>query len=362
MDYELHVQDPTSGDPEYLFEAIIGAVERAARWRGMFAFASSGGIDALLEDPIVEAFLQRRAVVDLLVGLDAITNRPTLERLQELGRRYPSLTSRVFWNHSGGLFHPKISHFDYPDGGQVLIVGSGNLTPGGLRENIEAFSVLRCGPRERLDLRSWDGFLERHAQDLRAIDLAALDRAARNIVRGGRRRQRQLDVEPDVELAVAPAARGAEPVPAEARFLVARVPKAGGRWHQVHFNRDVVERFFRVRPDSTQRVYLTALDAAGARAPQEVRPCIYSHVNKNCKIELRARHDAEYPEEGAPVAVFRELQPRTFEYMLLLPGDPGFSQMVRLTEDLPSLGRGAKRVVTDAATVRTRWRTCPLLE
>ena len=61
-----------------------------------------------------------------------------------------------------------------------MIVGSGNLTPGGLRQNIEAFSVMRAAVGETLDVSSWDRFLSEHADDLRAIDESALERAAQN--------------------------------------------------------------------------------------------------------------------------------------------------------------------------------------
>ncbi|HLG58994.1 MAG TPA: FtsX-like permease family protein [Vicinamibacterales bacterium] len=40
MDYEFHVQDPTSPDTVYLFEAIIDAAQLATELRGIFAFAS----------------------------------------------------------------------------------------------------------------------------------------------------------------------------------------------------------------------------------------------------------------------------------------------------------------------------------
>ena len=47
MEYEFHVQDPTTPDTVYLFEAIIGAVREATSFDGIFAFASRAGVDSL---------------------------------------------------------------------------------------------------------------------------------------------------------------------------------------------------------------------------------------------------------------------------------------------------------------------------
>lgn len=227
MEYEFHLQDPTSPSTTYLFEAIIAAAREACSWRGMFAFASRGGVDALLRDHDVEEFLTR-GPLSLLVGMDAITNRGTLERLKELEAIYPKLAVRVFWNRTPGLFHPKISHFEYPDGKKAVIVGSGNLTPGGLRQNVEAFSIVRAGPREPVNLDGWNRFLTDHAVDIRAIDDAALERAAQNVIRA--RARVKEPPEPDV-VPVAPGAEAtSEPAPVTTpevdRVLVASVPRA----------------------------------------------------------------------------------------------------------------------------------------
>lgn len=68
----------------------------------------------------------------------------------------------------------------------------------------------------------------------------------------------------------------------------------------------------------------------------------------------------EYP-KAPPIAIFRERQARSFDYTLLFPGDPGYDVMLSLSEELPRVGRGHHRVITDLATVADRWPTCPLL-
>ena len=361
MNVAFHIQDPTSPDTVYLFEAIIGALRGASLCMGMFAFASRAGVDSLIGDPEFQRFL-RRSSMSLLVGIDAVTTRATLERIRELEQEHPRLTVRVFRNPTDALFHPKVARFEYPDGCQSLIAGSGNLTPGGLQQNFEAFSVVRAAANETLDLSSWDRFHTEHAADIRAIDEGALERAAKNVVHGPRLRDvpsvpgrspapsdedRDVDVEP--------------PVGHTDRFLVAQVPRAGGRWHQVHFNAEVIDQFFRVQYDTMQRAYLVECRRDGTFGEQEVRPCVYSESNRNLKIEFASRRGEPYPDGGSPIVVYRELQARSFAYMLLVPGDPGYVEMLRLTEALPNVGRGVRRVITDSARIHQAWPGCPLI-
>ena len=354
MDCEFHLQDPTSSDPVYLLEAILEASHGAVSCMGMFAFASRSGVDSFIVDPEIRRFL-RKSSMCLVVGIDAVTNRDALVRLQELEHSNERLNVRVFWNSTGALFHPKVARFRYPDGGQSMIVGSGNLTLGGLRQHFEAFSVMRVTADECLDTSSLDRFLADHHASLRPIDNEALERATRNI-RHGPHRQSGIESE-------APAPSGDVELPAGGtdRFLIAQIPKAGARWRQIHFNADVIEQFFRVRPDSTQRVYLVECRRNGSFAEQEVRPCVYSRTNMNYKIEIASHRGEPYPNAGRPVAVYRELQARSFAYMLLMPRDPGHKEMYTLTERLPKIGRGRPRAIANSTDIRDSWAACPLL-
>lgn len=362
MDFEFCIQDPTDPQTRYLYEAIIGAAAEATTWRGMYAFATRGGVDQLIEDPVVHDFMHRGGAIDLVVGIDAVTNRQTLERMQELATRHSTFRPRVFWNGTRGLFHPKISHFGYADGRKSLIVGSGNLTPGGLMHNFEGYSVISGSRRETLDLSSLDAFLARHAADIRPIDQEALDRAALNVMRPGTAtprpqvpRPRPPGVRPPP--IVAPAATAA----VLDRILVAEVPDAGGRWSQSHLNAAVIEEYFRVTNLASQRVYLTHVDAGGVRGEEKVRQVVYSTANKNYKVEISAAKGKDYPTAGHPLLIFRERQVRCFDYMLLMPSDPGYAQISALSQALPRLGRGFRRSITDLATLARAWPNCPLL-
>lgn len=361
MDFEFCIQDPTDPETHYLYEAIIGAATEATTWRGMYAFATRGGVDQLIEDPVVHDFMHRGGAIDLIVGIDAVTNRQTLERMQELETRHSTFHPRVFWNSTRGLFHPKISHFGYADGRKKLIVGSGNLTPGGLMHNFEGYSVVSGGRRESLDLTSLDAFIARHAADIRPIDQAALDRAALNVMRpvaGGPRPPAPQPKPPGAGPSpVVPAARAG----ALDRVLVAEVPDAGGRWSQSHLNAAVIQDYFRVTNLATQRVYLTHVDAGGVRGEEKIRQVVYSTANKNYKVEISAAKGKDYPTTGHPILIFRERQVRCFDYMLLMPGDAGYRQTLALSQALPRLGKGFRRSITDLPTLTRAWPNCPLL-
>src|SRR3989338_9769898 len=107
MQYQFRIQDPTFRSTVYLFEAIIKAISEAVDCRAIFSFASRNGVEALFLDPTVKDFLRKGKFL-LIVGIDAITNRQTLERLQEFEKEHPNLSVKVFWNSSTALFHPKI--------------------------------------------------------------------------------------------------------------------------------------------------------------------------------------------------------------------------------------------------------------
>ena len=300
--------------------------------------------------------------IDLVVGIDAVTNRAALERMQELEQQHANFRPRVFWNQSNGLFHPKISDFLLEDGGRILIVGSGNLTPGGLAGNFEAYAVIVGDQRDEIDIGGLETFLNRHMDNIRGIDDEALERAAANLIRGvagGRRGRARARVR-----AGSPGSGSSEAGRATDfdRILVAQVPRAGGRWAQVHFNAQVIRDYFRLNRLDTERVYLTRVDTNAERVDVEVRPCVYSAgSNRNYKIEIGAAKNRAYPDTGRPLLIFRELRLRCYDYMLLQPGENGYDAVLKLTSRLPSPGGGLPRPITDMASLARVWPDCPLL-
>lgn len=356
------MQDPTHTETTYLYEAILAAAQKATEWRGLYAFATLDGVDHLIEDQIVHNLMENGGKVDLVVGIDAVTNRATLGRMQELEVRHANFRPRVFWNDSGRLFHPKISDFALADGGRIVVVGSGNLTPGGLMGNFEAYTVIEADQGDEVDIGALEEFLARHVDGIRRIDEEALERAAANIIRplavvrrgGARGRRRRTRTKPLSSVA--------GPRAGFDRILLAQVPAAGGRWAQVHFNAHVIQDYFRINQLDIERVYLTRVFADGTRGGVEVRRCVYSaDSNRNYKIEVGAAKHLDYPDVDRPLLIFRERRLRTYDYMLLMPGEDGYGIVRALSERLPSPGGGLARPVTGLPELAEAWGDCPLL-
>jgi hypothetical protein len=151
-----------------------------------------------------------------------------------------------------------------------------------------------------------------------------------------------------------------QPLTGSEYVLLAQVPKAGGRWKQVHFNMEVARQFFRLSPSDDRRVTLERVDNQRYIHEPIPRPLVLSEVNRNCKIEFDFGDLRDYPDNGVPLLAVLELDVRTFRYLLLTPGDSGYGAMMELNGDLPSIGRGLPRVMTTLDEVELRWAECPL--
>jgi hypothetical protein len=368
MEITFAIQDPTNADTTYLYEAIVSAIHGATNWRGLYAFATRGAVDHLIAEKATEELLKSKGRIDLVVGIDAITNKATLERLRLLEKEHkPNFVPRVFWNETQYLFHPKLSLFDYIDGRKVLIVGSGNLTPAGLYQNFEGYTVIKTDPEETLDTSTIDDFFGRHTMNIRPIDEEALAIAAENVIVALQKSKNLGKLKKPPSIVLPKPKIGAKPTsskskPALDEILIAQVPAAGGRWAQVHLNKEVIPIYFQVNNIASQRIYLTQVNTAGERDDEEVRPVIYSMSNKNYKIEVSGAKGKHYPDHGKPLLVLRRRQLRTFDYILLMPNEAGHAELSALADNLPQSGRGDRRVITSISNLSTAWKNCPLLK
>lgn len=360
MKCTFHIQDPTNQNTLYLYEAIIEQLMKTSleSWRGIFAFATGSALHNLfIEDPVVKSFLNR-GEINIIIGVDAITNVMALEKLTSISEQSNKFNAKIFINPSNRLFHPKISHFRHKNGTSVLIVGSGNMTSGGLRSNIEAFVVIEGTENELSSISTWDDFLIRHHENIKDINEEAFERARQNTVEARQRRRKKRKVKPE-EVEVEEALEQEEPILEDSRVLVACVPAAGGRWNQIHYNKEVVNKFFRTDPNSSQRLFLREIKLDKTLGPDEVRPLVYSHTNKNFKVEIAAKRGEDYP-KTPPIIILREVGLRSYYYVLLMPGDNGYNEMFDFTKNHPSLGKGLKRVLTKMSVVLNEWPNCPL--
>ncbi len=310
------IQDPSWPNSQYLLEQIIDSSSAATAGGAAFAFASPGGVKLLLKDPSFSNFLSR-APFDLLVGVDAITNIAALDKLNACMEEFPRLSVRVFLNRQkSSLFHPKFCWFR-EDEKTTSLVGSGNLTPGGLRGNREAFFRASLAAAESVqfhgELESW---LLSHADNLLdPSDPLVIGRASLNTGKESLSNWAHDTVveNDDGAISVSASRNDADVV------LIAEIPRSGDRWNQANFDLDTFKNFFGATPGLTERIILTHINEDGTLGPEEVRPgvAVSSH---NFRFELEAASGLRYPENGRPIGVFVRVATRTFRYRLLMPG------------------------------------------
>ena len=377
----LRIQDPTDPQSEYVIDALLDACKGAQAGGGAFAFMSSGGVRLFLKDSLFSVFIDQGSF-ELVVGVDAITNTAAVNELVAVQQEHPTLGARVLIpSHPRSIFHPKFAWFDHGNGG-LLLAGSGNLTAGGLRWNIEAFSVEELDAAKMAAVRTrWDSFLQRTSGCQRApSDALVVALLERNAARRQAMHQAGIVAPAEVEEEVTGAPEvevpgyGAQPVVAQVPpesvdevppigdatpVLIAEIPKGSTRWEQANFSKETFINFFEASETVQRRAYFFHVRADGTLAEQEVRPAV-AVQSHNYRFELRAAKGLEYPAVGRPIGLFVRIASRTFLYMLLMPGTPGYPEITQLLDGHSPSGANMRRIEFDASTVRAAWPASPV--
>lgn len=316
---KICIQDPSWVDSVYLLEEILTACEGASHGAGVFAFASAGGVRLLLQDATFARFLSR-APCEMIIGVDAITDNVALDALATCVAAHPRLKVRVFIGKTAAtLFHAKMCWFRHRKRG-VCLVGSGNLTAGGLRGNCEAFSVAQLDSTQQMALEhTWSSWMDFHVRDLLPVDHPSV-RARASLNSGAEHGSGNKRHEVIREDRIGNISVGAAKT-AGAAVLLAEIPRSGDRWNQANFDLQTFRDFFGAKPGHTQRIILTHVSHNGDVGPQEVRPSV-AVSSHNYRFELDAAAGLAYPSSGRPITVFVRVATRTFRYRLLMPGTP----------------------------------------
>lgn len=333
----------------YLLEHLLLESIGAQRGGGIFAWANAGGIKSLLEDDAFDEFLMS-GNFRLFVGTDSITDPPAVERLIEISTKRPRFEVRAFMSPTTSLFHPKMAWFEH-DGHLSLIIGSGNLTMGGLRSNWEAFVLLKLTGKEQEDaLAQIEGFLTTVTDHLLPISHPrVLERAQRNS--GNERSLRTPPASPPPKT---DASSSVDEV------LIAEIPKAGDRWAQANFDQENYEGFFGAKVGSQRRISLHHVDSTGELGEVESRPSV-EVASQNYRFELAAARGLAYPTKGSPIGVFLRLATGEFLYSLVLPGDSGYQEVdALLTAHWQGRADRKRRVRFTVDDVRSAWPNSPL--
>lgn len=345
---KLCIQDPSWSESEYFLERIIEASLDAKSGGGSFAFASTGGVRLLLEDEAFTRFLSR-SPFNLIVGVDAVTNVQTLERLQACCAKHNKLRVRVFMSGAReGIFHPKFCWFKTKTK-TVALVGSGNLTAGGLRSNREAFTFSRLDQQLGSQLcNTWSSWLDANENRLVAPnDPGVMERARANRGTEFPRKVKNPIVVEDGDGGIIVG----KPLSLDA-VLIAEIPKSGNRWNQANFDLETFQNYFGATPGNTQRIILSHISTTGVAAPEEVRPSVAVRSH-NFRFELEAASGLNYPDDGRPICVFVRVATRTFRYRLLMPGTEAYnSAKSYLGKHCKAKGVSLNRYITTVAAVK----------
>jgi HKD family nuclease len=404
--------------PDRNARAIGDSLNEALAWsdvtRAWFAVAWAKRSGLTLIESAIRRLRARRHSVRALIGIDQ--HGGTEEALQLALAMFSE--ARIYHDTAAfRTFHPKLYVVEGHSRARV-IVGSGNLTEGGLETNYElaletnldltatADSAILDDLRGWFDARWNDGRASRRLTRsliTRLIDdpaVVVVPEAAvpqpprQRTVRAGsqapgvfgppvsglRQRQRRPRQRPESDASdvVAPAAARPHSVttptsrqsgrrsPSAAMttdlVLVAGLPV--DRPGQAGFNRRVVESFFGVSRNGDQ-ILAEAVDRTGAAHGMRPRRLVFpSGSNQNHRFELR---DPEGRTRGPgvwPVLLVRRLGAGRFRYLYLYPGDRGYAAMRRemmRREGIGSWRRAeTKRVSLSLAEVLRAWPGCPL--
>jgi len=354
---DILIQDEGFSDSFSLHEALLYACEDAVEGSGAFAFVSARGAGLFLEDPVFQSMISNGRF-RLIVGMDAVTDTAALAKLTQIRNSHPSLQVLAFLNSTpSSLFHPKCSWFRNRRGG-VVVVGSGNMTIGGLRKNREIYSVkdVSLGEINKLK-RLWDKWLDESASLLKPLnDVAVVEQARKNQLK--RRAIREVIEEPvsEEELAqIGPAGDddyGDWAYPVSSIVLIAEIPRGAGRWNQANFDASTFQSFFGATPgESGQRILLRYVEDGGSLAEIESRPSV-SVRSQNYRFELAAAAGKDYPSSGRPIGVFVRVSTRMFIYSLVLPNDSPHRQLDDwLTSHWTGRDDRMKRITTNYSEV-----------
>lgn len=341
---KICIQDPSWPDSVYLLEEIFAGCAGASHGAGVFAFASAGGVKLLFQDPAFADFLSESSF-DLVIGVDAVTDTKALDALAANLAIFERLKVQAFLSNAAGLFHPKMCWFRHQKKG-VSLVGSGNLTAGGLRGNCETFTVTEHENRQQAVFEnawfSWLGFHSKHLLPIDHPEIRKRASANTGVESGARGKKRTVIVEDNKgNISV-----GGTNAPL-ATVLIAEIPRSGDRWNQANFDLDTFQNFFGAKLGHTQRIILTHVGSDGRIGAPEVRPSV-AVPSQNYRFELEAAAGLAYPSGGRPIAIFLKIGTRTFRYRLLMPGSKTYANALAfLKRHGPQRGNRVLRLTTN---------------
>jgi len=336
----------------FLLETLLEACDGAESGGSVFAWCNRGGIEGLLHDSVFKEFFKRGGSYRLIVGVDSITDEDALIELKSLADLHGGFRPGVLLHaQSGSMFHPKFSWFTSGDDLKT-VVGSGNMTLGGLRKNweVSVFSEFN-GVEAASQLGDIESYLTQLDPYVVPVDHpAALARARKN-----------SSAHKAARRAITRQARtAAQGVGADQFVLLAEITKSDNRWQQANFTKAIFESFFGAQVSRQSRIILRHVSAGGSIGAVESRPSV-AVKSQNYRFELAAGKGLPYPSAGRPIGVFLRLSQANFFYQLLMPEDSNYSDVLSFMKanwDGPS--NQLMRIIIERPTVQSSLANLPL--
>lgn len=327
---------------------LADAAENADRGGGIFGWTNRRGLDLVFAEPRLAAFFQR-GPFQLVVGVDTITDVPALDRLAELMAEHPEVTARVLYqaDPKAPMFHPKLAWF-VTGSNLRLIVGSGNLTGGGLQRNWEACTVVDLDGAHAIELEDQlSSWIAAHEDLLRGIDDEEVRaRAATNL--GKERWFKRM--RPRIEASVH--------VPDDAAVFVTEIG-GGRRWTQADVTKRYLEDYFGFTGELLE-FPLVYVELDGTVTGPHLGTGNNKANSSNWWVELKGV-TGDYPDVGRPVVVFLALEEGGYRYCLVRPDDDEHGIVDAILHASPTQAPRHRRLVQTAAELRAAWPSCPVL-
>jgi len=362
----FYIQDPAGLSGQLLHDTILTEATKSCEGGGSFAFATKGGIDLFFDSPEFKQLLSI-GEYNLIVGMDAITNTKAIDALIYYQEKYPNLRVKGFYHKENGvLFHPKFTWFrnsENLDEGS-LIVGSGNLTPRGLRNNWEAYfatPLLKNQFKQTHD--TWNNWLSSHAQFLLDLnDPKITEQAVKND-----KMFQKLFSEKVKEKNNQDGNESPKPViisenhhPQNNRYLVVEVPVGRIRntpsaYTQANLGQQAFLDFFDIDIETEDNVYyFQHVTNQGDIEELESRSPIIKVNSSNYNFKLNATYDKGRPEPATPpICIFTEIGVRTYRYRFMLPSDISYDVLKRYLLSQPSISKGFHKYIGNQSDLYT---------
>ena len=124
-------------DQSGLSKTLCNLFGRAKGFQVATALVTTSGLSELMG--AISQCLARGGSGEILFGVDLPTEPNAIQSLLDLHSKYPeTFAIRRLNSSTGSIFHPKLWSFTLRSGSRVAVIGSSNLTGGGLGGNFEA--------------------------------------------------------------------------------------------------------------------------------------------------------------------------------------------------------------------------------